>query len=41
MLISVAREGLQIMTHLFWALGEQGHTVLAAHRAHHDANTPR
>ncbi|AUQ24515.1 M20 family metallopeptidase [Dickeya zeae] len=41
MLISVAREGLQIMTRLFWELGEQGHTVLAAHRAHRDANTPR
>ncbi|GAB7273707.1 hypothetical protein DZS_51070 [Dickeya ananatis] len=41
MLISVAREGLQIMTRLFWELGEQGHTVMAQHRAHRDANTPR
>ncbi|WP_038903638.1 M20 family metallopeptidase [Dickeya zeae] len=41
MLISVAREGLQIMTRLFWELGEQGHTVMAAHRAHRDANTTR
>ncbi|WJY14089.1 M20 family metallopeptidase [Pectobacteriaceae bacterium CE90] len=34
MLISVAREGLQIMTRLFWQLGEQGNDILARHRAH-------
>ncbi|QGU87480.1 M20 family metallopeptidase [Erwinia sorbitola] len=34
MLKSVAREGLQIMTRLFWDLGEQGSTLLARHRAH-------
>lgn len=33
MLKSVAREGLQIMTRLFWDLGEQGTTLLARHRA--------
>lgn len=34
MLISVAREGLQIMLRLFWDLGEQGNELLAAHRQH-------
>ncbi|MEN5015552.1 M20 family metallopeptidase [Erwinia sp. Eh17-17] len=34
MLKSIAREGLQIMTGLFWDLGEQGNTLLARHRAH-------
>ncbi|MBK4728114.1 M20 family metallopeptidase [Pantoea agglomerans] len=34
MLKSIAREGLQIMTRLFWDLGEQGGTLLARHRAH-------
>ncbi|WP_284601876.1 M20 family metallopeptidase [Dickeya dadantii] len=38
MLVSVAREGLQIMTRLFWELGEQGHAVLAQHRAHRTAH---
>lgn len=37
LLISVAREGLQIMTRLFWQLGEQGNAVLAQHRAHKGA----
>lgn len=34
MLKSIAREGLQIMTRLFWDLGEQGATLTARHRAH-------
>ncbi|MFU2317703.1 M20 family metallopeptidase [Rahnella sp. PCH160] len=34
MLISVAREGLAIMTHLLWDLGENGTAVLARHHAH-------
>ena len=34
MLKSIAREGLQIMTRLFWDLGERGGELLAAHRAH-------
>ncbi|MFH8134570.1 M20 family metallopeptidase [Pantoea osteomyelitidis] len=34
MLKSIAREGLQIMTRLFWELGEQGATLTARHRAH-------
>lgn len=34
MLKSVAREGLLIMTQLFWDLGEQGQSLLARHRAH-------
>lgn len=34
MLKSIAREGLQIMTRLFWDLGEQGTALLARHRAH-------
>ena len=32
MLKSIAREGLQIMTQLFWELGEQGEALLASHR---------
>jgi len=36
MLKSIAREGLQIMTHLFWDLGEQGTTLLASHHAHRE-----
>ncbi|QUG75738.1 M20/M25/M40 family metallo-hydrolase [Erwinia sp. E602] len=34
MLRSIAREGLQMMTRLFWDLGEQGGELLARHRAH-------
>lgn len=34
MLKSIAREGLQMMTRLFWDLGEQGSDLLARHRAH-------
>lgn len=34
MLKSIAREGLMIMTRLFWDLGEQGPTLLATHRAY-------
>ncbi|WP_312240665.1 M20 family metallopeptidase [Pantoea sp.] len=34
MLKSIAREGLQIMTRLFWQLGEQGAALTASHRAH-------
>lgn len=30
--VSVAREGLAMMTHLFWELGENGNALLAAHR---------
>ncbi|NIF22035.1 M20 family metallopeptidase [Candidatus Pantoea multigeneris] len=37
MLKSIAREGLQIMTRLFWQLGEQGEALIAAHRAHKEA----
>ena len=33
MLKSIAREGLQIMTRLFWELGENGSTILAQRRA--------
>ncbi|MFH2503794.1 M20 family metallopeptidase [Klebsiella indica] len=32
--IAIAREGLAIMTRLFWDLGEQGATLLASHLAH-------
>ncbi|SLM64085.1 MULTISPECIES: M20 family metallopeptidase [Dickeya] len=32
--ISLAREGLQIMTRLFWELGEQGSSLLAQHHTH-------
>lgn len=31
MLKSIAREGLLIMTHLFWELGEQGSTIVSKH----------
>jgi len=34
MLISVAREGLAIMTHLLWDLGERGPRLLEQHLAH-------
>ncbi|MGA9609386.1 MAG: M20 family metallopeptidase [Rouxiella badensis] len=34
MLISIAREGLEIMTRLFWSLGERGDALLAAHHQH-------
>lgn len=34
MLISIAREGLEIMTRLFWDLGERGTALLDAHHAH-------
>ncbi|MDO6405542.1 M20 family metallopeptidase [Pantoea phytobeneficialis] len=34
MLKSIAREGLQIMTRLFWDLGEQGADLIARHQAH-------
>lgn len=34
MLISIAREGLEIMTRLFWDLGERGDTLLQAHYEH-------
>ena len=34
MLKSIAREGMQIMTRLFWELGEQGAILTARHRAH-------
>ena len=34
MLISVAREGLAIMTHLLWDLGERGTRLLEQHLAH-------
>lgn len=34
MLKSVAREGLQMMTRLFWQLGEEGETLIARHRAY-------
>lgn len=34
MLKSIAREGLQMMTRLFWDLGKQGSELLARHRAH-------
>ncbi|MFJ5359546.1 M20 family metallopeptidase [Pectobacterium sp. CHL-2024] len=34
LLKSVAREGLAIMTGLFWELGEQGHTLLEEHRVY-------
>lgn len=34
MLISIAREGLQIMTRLLWDLGDRGDSLLADHRAH-------
>lgn len=37
MLISVAREGLAIMTHLLWDLGERGTALLSQHHAHHSA----
>ncbi|WP_414148760.1 M20 family metallopeptidase [Erwinia sp. BNK-24-b] len=32
LLISIAREGLQIMTRLLWELGEKGSELLASHR---------
>ncbi|MGG7445413.1 M20 family metallopeptidase [Kosakonia oryzendophytica] len=32
--IAIAREGLAIMTRLFWDLGEQGRELLARHRQH-------
>lgn len=32
MLISIAREGLEIMTRLFWQLGEEGQQLIARHR---------
>ncbi len=34
MLISIAREGLEIMTRLFWDLGCRGNALLAAHHQH-------
>lgn len=34
MLKSIAREGLQIMTRLFWQLGEEGEQLIARHRAY-------
>ena len=34
MLKSIAREGLQIMTALFWDLGEQGTALIAQHQRH-------
>nr|WP_314420480.1 M20 family metallopeptidase [uncultured Erwinia sp.] len=34
MLKSIAREGLQMMTRLFWDLGEQGTALLTRHQAH-------
>jgi len=37
MLKSVAREGLQIMTRLFWQLGEEGEALLARQQAYQEA----
>jgi acetylornithine deacetylase/succinyl-diaminopimelate desuccinylase-like protein len=36
MLKSIAREGLQIMTRLFWQLGEEGEQLIARHHAYQD-----
>ncbi|MGE1561717.1 M20 family metallopeptidase [Pantoea septica] len=38
MLKSVAREGLQIMTRLFWQLGEEGEALLARQQAYQEAS---
>jgi len=39
MLKSVAREGLLIMTRLFWQLGEEGEALLARQQAYQGART--
>jgi len=36
MLKSIAREGLKIMTHLFWEFGEKGVELIANHRRYRD-----